>query len=164
MQIFKSFKQSLNLDVYKHLNPNILSNKYWTEQSYKLISYKDCTIHMIKNLTAGILPYTQLNSNLFNVSWKMRGLLGEIWTVFPSSFSNEEFLSWLMIISKVNTERRLLLRWPHQHNMIYNKKKKKTLAFYSHLHKDEWSKNQNTDILHSLTKRIKSPNMQQMKH
>lgn len=57
MQIFKSLKQSLNLDVYKHLNPNTLSNKYSTEQSSKLIGYKDCTIHMIKNLTAGILPY-----------------------------------------------------------------------------------------------------------
>lgn len=58
MQIFKSFKQSLNLDIYKHLSPNTLSNKYWTEQSYKLIGHKDCTIHTIKYLTAGILPYT----------------------------------------------------------------------------------------------------------
>lgn len=57
IQIFKSIMQSLNPDGCKHLNPNILPNKYWTEQNYKLIGYKDCTIHMIKNLTAGILPY-----------------------------------------------------------------------------------------------------------
>lgn len=41
---------------------------------------------------------------------------------------------------------------------------KKSLAFYSHLHKAEWSKNQNRDSLHSLIKTTESLNMQQMKY
>lgn len=47
----------------------------------------------------------------------------------------------------------------------YNQQLKNLLPFIlSHLHKAEWNKNQNTDILHSLTKTTKSLNMQQIKN